>query len=371
MLWFHCDSDRGCSYWDQGKSYEDLLELGMTLIDTPDPEPEIKPGEYRIKRIDLPPAGGVNVMLQNENGPCPLISISNILAIRNCITIEAEKNGRITVDEIVKRIADYIRKQNSSPTIEQAKMINDVINSLNVLQVGLDVNFGFTSCDSFEVTQQVKVFEVLKIRMLHGWLVDPKSKEAATIGTTTYNDLTLKLVTLAEAMSTDNNSSGNDPKKLASDDKSTEQKFTPEEGAIVNEFLNSTSHQLTEFGLQQLHEVIKEDELVVFFRNNHFSTLTKHKGELYNLVTDIGYERERNVVWDHLASVYGDSSFYSSEFTNTDKVKLEEAINTAVLSGFDKAKAEEAIQHVKKPNEELKVEAVLDWLVKHGQQNWP
>jgi len=142
-------------------------------------------------------------------------------------------------------------------------------------------------------------------------------------------------------------------------------KLTLEEGKIVQEFLNSTSHQLTEYGLQQLHESIVEGELVVFFRNNHFSTLTKHDGFMFNLVTDIGYERERLVVWDLLATVDGNSCFYSGDFMNTHQVKTEEVINTAVAFGFPKHKIEEAITIVSKPNEELKTDDVLAWLNKN------
>ncbi len=82
----------------------------------------------------------------------------------------------------------------------------------------------------------------------------------------------------------------------------------------MREFLDSSSHQLTDAGLEELRKSLHEvtlilsfingqDELTVFFRNNHFSTLTKHAGALYNLVTDIGYERERNIMWDLLATV--------------------------------------------------------------------
>ena len=78
-----------------------------------------------------------------------------------------------------------------------------------------------------------------------------------------------------------------------------------EEAVLVQNFLDTTAHQLTDYGLQQLHSTLREGELAVFFRNNHFSTLTKHSGVLFNLVTDIGYERERNVVWDLLSEVRG------------------------------------------------------------------
>ena len=46
---------------------------------------------------------------------------------------------------------------------------------------------------------------------------------------------------------------------------------------IAEEFLNRTSHQLTYHGLSELASTVKDNQLTVFFRNNHFSTLYKHK----------------------------------------------------------------------------------------------
>ena len=51
------------------------------------------------------------------------------------------------------------------------------------------------------------------------------------------------------------------------------------EGMIIEEFLTRTASQLTYHGLCELSTTIQEEELCVFFRNNHFSTLYKHKGE--------------------------------------------------------------------------------------------
>ena len=53
----------------------------------------------------------------------------------------------------------------------------------------------------------------------------------------------------------------------------------------------------------KLHRVTPERQLFVFFRNNHFSTLLKKNGELYLLVTDMGYLRESAVVWERLIEV--------------------------------------------------------------------
>ena len=38
---------------------------------------------------------------------------------------------------------------------------------------------------------------------------------------------------------------------------------------------------------------MRERQLAVFFRNNHFSTLFRLEGALYSLVTDLGYLHER------------------------------------------------------------------------------
>lgn len=48
-------------------------------------------------------------------------------------------------------------------------------------------------------------------------------------------------------------------------------------GLIAEQFLETTAAQLTYHGLCELTAAAKEGELSVFFRNNHFSTMIKHK----------------------------------------------------------------------------------------------
>ncbi|XP_047581664.1 ubiquitin carboxyl-terminal hydrolase MINDY-1 isoform X2 [Lutra lutra] len=86
------------------------------------------------------------------------------------------------------------------------------------------------------------------------------------------------------------------------------------EGLIAEQFLETTAAQLTYHGLCELTAAAKEGELGVFFRNNHFSTMTKHKSHLYLLVTDQGFLQEEQVVWESLHTVDGDSCFCDSDF---------------------------------------------------------
>lgn len=48
-----------------------------------------------------------------------------------------------------------------------------------------------------------------------------------------------------------------------------------EEGPILEEFFAASASQLTYYGLVKLHEDLRERQLAVFFRNNHFATLFK------------------------------------------------------------------------------------------------
>lgn len=95
----------------------------------------------------------------------------------------------------------------------------------------------------------------------------------------------------------------------------TEQIGMEEEGACINSFLKSNATQLTYYGLFCLQEGLKERELCVFFRNNHFSTMFKYNGDLYLLVTDQGYLNQPDIVWEKLDEVHGDTVFVTGTFT--------------------------------------------------------
>ncbi|PNX88613.1 protein FAM63A, partial [Trifolium pratense] len=99
-------------------------------------------------------------------------------------------------------------------------------------------------------------------------------------------------------------------------DKSTlaKEEITPEQGELVKSFLRNNASQLTFYGLFSLQEGLKERELCVFFRNNHFSTMFKFEGELYLLATDQGYINQPDLVWEKLNEVNGDTLFMTGNF---------------------------------------------------------
>jgi hypothetical protein len=54
--------------------------------------------------------------------------------------------------------------------------------------------------------------------------------------------------------------------------------------------------------------------LCVFFRNNHFGTLTKHNGVLFLLVTDLGYANVPEVMWEKLDGIDGNTEYCNAAF---------------------------------------------------------
>ncbi|XP_027085293.1 uncharacterized protein [Coffea arabica] len=90
--------------------------------------------------------------------------------------------------------------------------------------------------------------------------------------------------------------------------------ITTKEGELIQNFLKNSASQLTIYGLFCLQEGLKERELCVFFRNNHFNTMFKFEGELYILATDQGYINQPDLVWEKLNEVNGDTVYMTGNF---------------------------------------------------------
>ncbi|TKY70892.1 FAM63A protein [Spatholobus suberectus] len=105
-----------------------------------------------------------------------------------------------------------------------------------------------------------------------------------------------------------------DKSTLAASDLRAKDELTPEQGEVIKSFLRNNASQLTFYGLFCLQDGLKERELCVFFRNNHFSTMFKFEGELYLLATDQGYINQPDLVWEKLNEVNGNTLFMTSNF---------------------------------------------------------
>ena len=285
----------------------------------------------------------------------------------------AIRNGVTSLDDITNMLANFAmqtqQQQNQHLPIEKGEefsssflntetqnqfSLNEFMNYIPNFQYGMDVNPKFTvGCQGYEYTAELSVLsDMLGCKLLHGWLIDPIQDDATAIaaGNKSYNELVERAIAGKEAEmevskiqvqieeilqkyphfddivadSTTSNFLGDDNEGKALVDarenlirlrkQQSEQQNIAIEVQLIETFLADSSHQLTTYGLEQLHATIHDREICIMFRNNHFSTITRHGDNLYLLVTDLGYANTSSIVWEKLDVVDGDTEFCDSYF---------------------------------------------------------
>jgi len=261
-------------------------------------------------------------VLQELEGPCPLIGIFNVLLLRGSVRLNPQL-ALISFQEMIDHIKRYFelrlgerafRDIDSQRTANDIKNFEDARKHFPNLEKGLDINVKFSEPDAFEFTTEVAMFDIYNIRLVHVWTVDPQKKNLAFIREQSYNELTSFI--LSEL----------DEKSDLSD---TDIAIDQQRKNLARQFLEETQSQMTVHGLFRLHEMINEEEVCVLFRNNHFATITKHKGKIYALVTDSGLVNDtRRCYWQSLSTLDGDSVFFDSSFRSLRSNILDSAISS-------------------------------------------
>jgi hypothetical protein len=136
----------------------------------------------------------------------------------------------------------------------------------------------YVSVSDFEYTPECIVFDLLSIPLFHGWLVDPdEPSEVSAIGNCGYNQLVEKIITNKNSAREEVVTEGTPLKRSFLFFNFINHSFLLSLALIAEEFLSRTASQLTYHGLSVLSSTLKDGQLCVFFRNNHFSTLYKRK----------------------------------------------------------------------------------------------
>ncbi|CAF0994833.1 unnamed protein product [Didymodactylos carnosus] len=254
-------------------------------------------GGYYLKVIPFRDVK-IPILLQNQNGPCSLIAIMNVLLLKRHIHINHQQTSFISAKTVLEYLANYLFEQQQQQKRSEddydanyAQNVNDALNVLRHMDTGLNVNVRFNGIQKFEFTRECAIFDLLNIELMHGWLIDPvKERELYDlIGDKGYNEV-------------------------------IERYRCP----LTERFRRENPTQLTDYGLKRLEETLKDNQLVVLFHNNHFSTLYKFNHRLFLLVTDQGFIDQTNVVWETLDNTRGNSLMCDGQFRNyRERVQLQ------------------------------------------------
>lgn len=258
------------------------------------------------------------VLLQDENGPCALIALVNTLilehqiesrnvafgdlhrnvlqerrsrAIENlqsCLSrSEAEKKS-ISLDSLLQALGEVLLELFENEHYPEYD-VDRLVSSLPLLHTGLTVDPILTDITFPQDDLASVLFGIFSLSFNHGWCIDPNEDP--------------KVVSFF----------GQYPTFDRAQDCFIQ---NPQAHTQAQQWLAANRSQLTTFGLRKIDEVMGNDELAVFFRNNHFSTLYKKgPGELYLLVTDEAFSSHSRIVWQSLNSVSGkDELFFTGDF---------------------------------------------------------
>eukprot|EP00397_Hematodinium_sp_SG-2012_P049345 GEMP01056885.1.p1 GENE.GEMP01056885.1~~GEMP01056885.1.p1 ORF type:complete len:350 (+),score=69.08 GEMP01056885.1:143-1192(+) len=252
---------------------------------------------YRIRTIQFF-GSHRQILLQSKNGPCPLLGLANVLLLRNQLTLPVDASY-VSLDDLVQLLTDLLldldRNRSAEKDGDDAAWrgnFDGCLRILRTLHVGMDVNVKFKNTEAFEFTQNLGIFDLFGIRLLHGWVVSEQDVVMhALLGNESYNTAVDRIFELQD------NSSPNDR----------------QEASLIRHWLDDYCSQLTFDGLDQLHVGMRDRELAILFRNSHFATIFKYKNCIFLLNTDIGF-LDSNLIWEHLNNVDGDTNHVGYDF---------------------------------------------------------
>ncbi|XP_062229809.1 uncharacterized protein LOC133927378 [Phragmites australis] len=166
-----------------------------------DPQPRSVPNAeppevmHRTRAVDFL-GRRTPIVYQNDNGPCPLLAICNVLLLKNVISLNPDAS-EVSQQKLLSLVAERLIDSNSTVqgkdeeyARNREQNVADAIDLLPLLTTGIDVNVMFRKIDDFEFTRERAIFDLLDIPLYHGWIVDPQDTETATaIGSKSYNAL--------------------------------------------------------------------------------------------------------------------------------------------------------------------------------------
>ncbi|KAJ5500863.1 hypothetical protein N7463_008113 [Penicillium fimorum] len=259
------------------------------------------------------------VLVQNQNGPCPLLALINALVLRanpnthppivRALSTREQISLGLLIEAMFEELTICLGPDEEFPDIEALTQF------LTMLHTGMNVNprLIMDSTEGFGTfleTSDLRLYSTFGIPLIHAWLAPWSSPTHAAMSRTAQYYEDIQMLPFRRQEFEDRVARGETLEPAEENtmaDIQTIQQFV--------EIENPT--QLSPFGLTQLSTRLAPGSVSILFRNDHFSTLYKHpqSHQLYTLVTDAGYAGHAEVVWESLVDVTGfNTEYFSGDF---------------------------------------------------------
>ncbi|ODV89882.1 hypothetical protein CANCADRAFT_97136 [Tortispora caseinolytica NRRL Y-17796] len=250
----------------------------------------------------------VPILLQDKNGPCPLIALVNTLLLSDAHARKHEHLWRLIQNRATVKLADLLETLADSLVSHppDGHSIDDgLLELLPKLYAGLDVNPRFDG--TFEPGPSLNLFSAFDIDIIHGWIPEKDDPCDLLLSLKSYDAATEYVINAADAAAD-------------SDHKSNAE--------IIQQFLARTNDQFTDAGLSFIQNLLQPGSLAVLFRNNHFSTIYKtyQSEQILMLVTDYGYKNHKYVVWESISDIKGENNLFFSGTLLPQEFQCEEGL---------------------------------------------
>ncbi|TMS39075.1 hypothetical protein L596_005657 [Steinernema carpocapsae] len=125
----------------------------------------------------------VPIIMQDENGPCPLLAVVNCLTLQGCIRLPPSdiNHGEISLATLTNVVGNHLLEQASKrenvAARETMSILNTCMEQMDKLKHGLDVEIKFDCITGVGETQMHGFFDLAGLNLYHGWVIDPEDEE--------------------------------------------------------------------------------------------------------------------------------------------------------------------------------------------------
>ncbi|KAG9229114.1 hypothetical protein BJ875DRAFT_208778 [Amylocarpus encephaloides] len=301
---------------------------------------------YEIKKINWYDVNAAQnprvspILVQNANGPCPLLALVNALTLSTPANVETalvdtlRSREQVSLGLLLDAVFDELMSGRRGDAAQELPDVSDLYSFLITLHTGMNVNPRFfppaptkSANDprnsmshvhpseredglpgTFEETREMALYGTFSVPLIHGWIPERDSPACVALSRSakSYEDAQ-NLMFNEEVLE----------EKLRHEGLSFEEQAILEDIGTIKAFFSSNATQLTSFGLDTITASVAPGAIAILFRNDHFSTLYRHPQtlQLLQLVTDMGYAGHEEVVWESLIDVNGENAeFFSGDF---------------------------------------------------------